>query len=229
MKHDTTKPSHPDECNILKRAPDTETIDRLFLELSQFTGATTVRELRWHDQVRDLQKNLNDHVESWAKLHAIVPDVHGLSLVDTVIHHINDLRRQRDEATLKSSFARGYEQGTKDAEKGSSGSINRAINHPSHLEKVIAELKAERDALKAEYEMRADWIRRMVKILGCENVAGRDCRDPHLVAEAMAEQNAKMYEEIQNLKANNRYQKGHTDGFQCAVDSLQAHLKSFKP
>ena len=258
MKHDTTKPSHPDECNILKRAPDTETIDRLFLELSQFSNARTGREMELRKQIDILKSKL-------------------------------------EEATLKSSFSIGWEKGTEDAERWSRGSVQRAVDHASHLEKVIAELKAERkdneeeisclkaqlknaslqrdeagaearrkredhegacklvaemhaaamgkicgpargvvedvedlrkerDALKAEYEMRAAWIKRMVKILGCENEDGRNCRDPHLVAETIIESNAKLLEELQSLKANNRYQLGHTHGFTEALAKVQEQV-----
>ena len=85
-------------------------------------------------------------------------------------------------------------------------------------------MRKERDALKAEYKMRADWIERMVTILGCENEDGRNCRDPHLVAEAIVEQNAKMFEELQAMKANNRYQRGHTDGFTEALAKVQEQV-----
>lgn len=41
----------------------TETIDRLFLELSQFTQATTERELVLHDKVTNLKKAMKPFAE----------------------------------------------------------------------------------------------------------------------------------------------------------------------
>jgi DNA-binding PadR family transcriptional regulator len=43
---------------------DTEAIDRLFLELSQFTNATTDKELQLQRQIDQLQERLNDFEES---------------------------------------------------------------------------------------------------------------------------------------------------------------------
>ena len=225
MKHDTTKPSHPDECNILKRDPDTETIDRLFLELSQFTGATTGRELKWRDRVRELERQLDE----------------ANTLTRAGVEHLREKLRlmqsdydwtlqKLNEARAEAVRSRGDCEGAcKTVAEMHAAAMGKICGPARGVVEDVEDLRKERDALKAEYDMRVDWIRRMVKILGCENVAGRDCRDPHLVAETIVENNARWYEEIQNLKANNRYQKGHTDGFQCAVDSLQTHLKSFKP
>jgi len=42
---------------------DTETIDRLFLELSQFTRAKTARDIRHEQVIARVTKGLNDIVE----------------------------------------------------------------------------------------------------------------------------------------------------------------------
>lgn len=59
-------------------------------------------------------------------------------------------------------------------------------------------LTSERDVLKIEYECRAEWIAKMVKILGCENKDGFNCKDAHWTAEELVRQNERLREALQS-------------------------------
>lgn len=245
------------ECNAI-RPPDTETIDRLFLELSQFSNARTGREMKLKERIIQLECQLS-------------------------------------EATSKSSFSRGYEQGKRDAAGVTppiviseqtlmehKAALRRAVEHSQHLEKVICELKDERDDNEAkikDLKFQLQNASRQRDESGaearqkredcekaCELVAkmhaaamGRICGPARGVVEDVedlrkerdalrcklntAEKEAqRQYQEccfqaqradgnylsltaakkeLDDLKANNRYQRGHTDGYQEAMDKVK--------
>jgi len=106
------------------------------------------------------------------------------------------------------------------------GAISTAILCKK-LETELAAAKAEIAALRIEYESRADWIARMLKILGCENKDGLHYRDPHNVAQELMNERDQLRAEVERLNSGivtreNVWETQERDQLRARVAELEA-------
>jgi hypothetical protein len=95
------------------------------------------------------------------------------------------------------------------------------------VRKWYEEHKAERDALRIEYESRAIWIAKLLPILGCENKDGFNCCDVHKVAAELVAKHDQLLAEVAELRAWKAGKKGVEEYYQaCAErDTFRAELQ----